>query len=314
MSVAAALIRPLYHLGEHRPALRAPRLQPVRRAIFRSMESLSRRQAETAQEAFDFAMPGPRLSIDLLPAMLEAAAAKKKPQRWDRRKPLDKVALRAGEVARAMGRHLEGKRIVELACGDGRVAMHLARAGASVLGVDLSPEFMAPEAAREVELRLCDAAALDVEDASVDAVYSFDAFEHFADPAAVLDEVYRVLKPGGVLYASFGPLWNSPFGAHQWGRIDLPYVHLMFDWNDLQSFAAATGRTKLTPSCNEKSLAYVRQTFAAQEPRFETACYLEKFNVSFTNRVSEFAACFRGRVNYFDELIVRSIELVLRKR
>ena len=313
MSVAAALIRPLYHLGENRPALRGTKL---RNSIFRTMESLSRREANAARAAFESAEPGGPLPIALLPAMLAEAdtLAKKKPLRWDRRRPQDKARLRADEVRRAAGGSVAGLRLIELACGDGRVGMHLAQQGASVTGVDLSDHAMVPEAAARVELLVRDAAALGVGDDSVDAIYSFDAFEHFSDPAAVLAEAHRVLKPGGVLYASFGPLWNSPFGAHQWGRIDLPYVHLLFDRRELDTFADHSGRMRLTVSCNEKPVAYFRQLVRQFDGIFETASYLEKFNVSFARRIIDHPDCFRGRANSFDELIVRSIELCLRKR
>jgi ubiquinone/menaquinone biosynthesis C-methylase UbiE len=49
---------------------------------------------------------------------------------------------------------------------------------------------------------------------SIDIVYSYSAFEHIANPTAVLSEMHRVLKPGGFLYAHFGPLWSSSYGHH----------------------------------------------------------------------------------------------------
>jgi SAM-dependent methyltransferase len=311
MPVATALIRPLYHLGEHRPSLRGTRL---RRSIFRTMESISRQEADEARHAFETATPGRPLPIERLEAMLEAATATTKPQRWDRRRPADKARLRADEVRRSMGGTVEGRRLIELACGDGRVAMHLADAGAHVMGVDLSDHAMVPEAAERVQLLVRDAGDLGVEAESVDGIYSFDAFEHFSDPAAILSEAYRVLKPGGTLYASFGPLWFSPFGAHQWGRIDLPYVHLLFDRVELDGFADRTGRTRLTTSCNEKPVTYFRNLFGRFDDRFERTAYLEKFNVSFAGQIKQFASTLRRHFVDFDELIVRSIEVTLRKR
>lgn len=311
MVVANALIRPLYHLGEHSPSLRGTGL---RRTLFRTMESISRYQADAARAAFEAARPTGPLSISLLPAMLAEAESQKKPQRWDRRRPADKARIRADEVRRSVGGEVNGKRLIELACGDGRVAMHLANLGATVTGVDLSDHAMAPEAAERVQLLVRDAADLGVAEGSVDAVYSFDAFEHFSDPAAILDEVYRVLKPGGILHASFGPLWFSPFGAHQWGRLDLPYIHLLFDRTELDQFADAAGKMRLTTSCNEKPVAYFRSLFARFDSKFQRLSYLEKFNVSFAHVVQKHAAQFRCHTDSFDELIVRSIEVTLRKR
>ncbi len=50
-------------------------------------------------------------------------------------------------------------------------------------------------------------------DASVDAVFSCNAFQ-FIDVAASLAQVRRVLRPGGTLYAHFGPIWSAADG-HQ---------------------------------------------------------------------------------------------------
>src|ERR1041385_4952904 len=38
-----------------------------------------------------------------------------------------------------------------------------------------------------------------------DIIVSIDAFEHFSDPAAILTLMGTLLKPGGALFASFGP-------------------------------------------------------------------------------------------------------------
>ncbi len=45
-----------------------------------------------------------------------------------------------------------------------------------------------------------------------DPVTSLDAFEHFGEPKLALDAMYRLLRPGGTLVASFGPTWFHPLG------------------------------------------------------------------------------------------------------
>jgi N-acetylglucosaminyldiphosphoundecaprenol N-acetyl-beta-D-mannosaminyltransferase len=50
--------------------------------------------------------------------------------------------------------------------------------------------------------------------ASVGAVFSVAVFEHLLAFDACLEELHRVLVPGGRVYASFGPIWSSSLGHH----------------------------------------------------------------------------------------------------
>lgn len=77
----------------------------------------------------------------------------------------------------------------------------------TVLGIDLAPSMLAiadrrvassPHRAR-VELRLGDAKALALDDASFDAVFSNTILHHLSDPRPFLREAARVLRPGGAL-------------------------------------------------------------------------------------------------------------------
>lgn len=91
--------------------------------------------------------------------------------------------------------------------------------------VDISPNRFT-EALGESELPdwyrpvLMDAAAMDFPDDSFDVVYSTDCFEHVADFPSTIRECYRVLKPGGLLFTKFAPIWSGPNGHHAWVRVD----------------------------------------------------------------------------------------------
>lgn len=95
-----------------------------------------------------------------------------------------------------------GMSVLDLGCGGGFMAEALARRGAKVIGVD--PSAPAIEAAREharaegldIDYRVGSGEALPVPDGSLDCVVVVDVLEHVADPALVLDEIRRVLKPG----------------------------------------------------------------------------------------------------------------------
>ena len=100
-------------------------------------------------------------------------------------------------------------RALELACGPGIVAEHLAPHCGSIVGLDLTPEMVARAAHRtrsaglaNTAFLLGDCEALPFPAASFDAVTTRSAVHHFRDPNAVLSEVKRVLRPGGRLVIS----------------------------------------------------------------------------------------------------------------
>jgi SAM-dependent methyltransferase len=309
-ALSAATIEPLYRLGEHAALLKgAPR---VRRPIFRALERLSRGNASAARQAFERASASPAyLDASRIEQLIQRYANRR--TRSDRRLPHEKAARRADEVLRVLRPFIPATRpkVLDIACGDGLVAAALQRRGADVLAIDLTPERLA---ATSVPFQCTDAAAMTLDGNQFDAAYSFDAFEHFARPARVLDEAHRVLKPGGVLYASFGPLYYSPFGAHQWLSIGVPYCQLLFRESDVNAVATHLGKRRLTKNLNYWRLSQFRELLDAQADRFDTIARFEKFNVSFVSLVAEYPRCFRSKAADFDELIVRSIEFVFRKR
>ena len=98
-----------------------------------------------------------------------------------------------------------GMSVLDLGCGGGFMAEPLARRGAKVVGID--PSAPAIGAAREhaeatglhVDYRVASGEDLPFSDGSFDGVVIVDVLEHVADPALVLDEARRVLKPGGLV-------------------------------------------------------------------------------------------------------------------
>ena len=110
---------------------------------------------------------------------------------------------------------LKGKRILELGSGAGEGAVFMAKQGAEVTATDLSAgmlEVVKKVAALHnvsVETRVTSAEDLsDFEDDSFDIVYAANLLHH-VDIARCLDEVKRVLKPGG-RGAFWDPVAHNP--------------------------------------------------------------------------------------------------------
>jgi ubiquinone/menaquinone biosynthesis C-methylase UbiE len=102
----------------------------------------------------------------------------------------------------------EGTRVLDIACGNGRIGVHLRRRGIRYIGVDLALASLRKGQNRTVamgsplDLAQSDVAQLPFPAQSMDTVICLTAFEHFEQDDCVLDEVYRVLRPGGMLVIS----------------------------------------------------------------------------------------------------------------
>ena len=98
-----------------------------------------------------------------------------------------------------------GKRVLDAACGAGFGTALLAKRAAEAVGVDFSPAAL--EAARRehggvAEFVEGDLRALPFGDGEFEAIACFEALTHLAEPERALDELRRVLRPGGLLLAS----------------------------------------------------------------------------------------------------------------
>jgi SAM-dependent methyltransferase len=143
---------------------------------------------------------------------------------------LTQFAAAVGDLAVADGE------LLDLGCGSGELAGHLAAAGYVMTGCDISPQMLRRAAAADSRhavrwIRLEPRwRALPFPVASLDGVVAASVLEYVPDPAAVLGECARVLRPGGVLLCTVPNVahpvrwleWPLGLAARTWlGRITL---------------------------------------------------------------------------------------------
>ena len=97
-----------------------------------------------------------------------------------------------------------GTRLLDIGCGSGYAAAMAAALGATVTGIDITPELI--EIARErvpnAHFLVRGMDALPFGDGSFDTAVGFNAFQFADDPAAAAREAARVVRPGGLLAAT----------------------------------------------------------------------------------------------------------------
>ncbi len=136
---------------------------------------------------------------------------------------------------------IRGKRVVIAGCGTGRdILSWLPHEPQLLLGVDYFNYERAWKALRdsahrryprtELTFQQSDLARMDdIPSESVDLIGSDAVFEHLRNLPEVLREFHRILSPGGVVYATFGPLWYCWGGDHFSGHENIltGYNHLL---------------------------------------------------------------------------------------
>ena len=125
--------------------------------------------------------------------------------------------------------------VLDFGCGWGGETLWLASKVRSVTGVDIEAASIAQarRALGRTRISNCSFHAMKdgcipLPDASVDAVFSTDTFEHVMDLETAFGEIARVLRPGGTLVTRFGPLFYSPYGYHMQWACRVPYAHVLF--------------------------------------------------------------------------------------
>lgn len=99
----------------------------------------------------------------------------------------------------------KGASVLDVGCGEGRFASELARAGRTVVGIDVANEPLRRARARDraIDVRLVGASGpWPLDDCAFDAVWAGEVIEHVADTAEWLSEARRVLRSGGVIVLS----------------------------------------------------------------------------------------------------------------
>ena len=183
-----------------------------------------------------------------------------------------KVAVSLGD---AFLTSIQDKTVIDFGCGEGMATLDLARHGAKkVIGIDIRQNVLDRANRNAADAGLSGTCEFTTAtDTKADAIISLDAFEHFGDPAAILNIMHKLLKPDGYVLASFGPTWYHPLGGHLFSVF--PWAHLVFSeaalirWRSHVRNDGASRFSDVDGGLNQMTLARFEKLVAASPFRIE---------------------------------------------
>jgi ubiquinone/menaquinone biosynthesis C-methylase UbiE len=116
-----------------------------------------------------------------------------------------------------------GLELLDVGCGPGTITVDFARrvAPGRVTGVDRAPDVLAEASAHadsqgvSIAFHVGDVYDLDFPDAAFDVVHAHQLLQHLSEPVRALEELRRVLRPGGLLAARDGD-----YSCFAWAPLD----------------------------------------------------------------------------------------------
>jgi SAM-dependent methyltransferase len=158
---------------------------------------------------------------------------------------------------------LANKCILEIGCGSGYEIWYLAHHfGSDAYGVDVAERVgwkrLSNERAHFTWADITETNPLPQR--FFDRIISFVVWEHVTHPYRALQEVYKMLKPGGLCWLHAN-LYRGPVASHLYREIKFPWPHLLFSDEVIKEFYRRQGK-------EERGAAWVNKLTWAQYERY----------------------------------------------
>lgn len=201
--------------------------------------------------------------------------------------------------------------VCEIGPGSGMLLKQFLNSGSkNVLGVDIQKPANLDE---RITYHLGGVHELDaLPDNSVDFMYSIDAFEHIPNPIEGINTCLQKLKPGGKFYLQIGPTYYSPWGFHFYHILRVPYIHILFPEEYLETYAKQ--QNKQFPWTNRVPASTYMQYFNHLPANVQLLSLTYDYMWFFTRMLGKYADVFKAKKGVqFDDYFIGAIFSVLQK-
>ncbi len=148
-----------------------------------------------------------------------------------------------GAAAMYLPKPPPGARVLDVGCGGGVVLARMKSFGWETAGVEVDLNAVQAARARGLDIRHGQLAECNFPENHFDAVHLSHVIEHVYDPAALLRECHRVLKPGGTLIVLTPNIasWGHRRFKNAWLNLDPPRHLILFNRANFRALAEAAG-------------------------------------------------------------------------
>ncbi len=148
-------------------------------------------------------------------------------------------------------------------------------------------------------------------DNSIDLLYSFDAFEHIPNIETAFDECFRILKPGSIMYIKPCSPYLSPWAAHFYHILRIPYAEVLFSDETLTEYAKSVN----------KEIPFINRVPATRYfdylKKLPSNAKLMSLNYDFdwygTDLIIKYPEVFKAKQESFFDFFVSNIYIIIKK-
>jgi len=153
------------------------------------------------------------------------------------------VLGRLEEIVDGFERYRQGNRWLDIGCGAGMLLRAAANRHWDITGTEVAPAAAEPLRSQGFNVLVGETHELDLPPGHFDLVSLVEVVEHVHDPAAVLSDAARFLRPGGALYVTtpHGRGISARLLRLRWGAIAPPEHLQLFSIGGLRSALVSTG-------------------------------------------------------------------------